>query len=174
MASILSTADFTGEFNIPVGQYTSADLELFIAQVQEDYLTNLLGYDLKVAFEAGIAVTPPHDVLQKWQDLRDGATYNDGGSHTVYFKGLKEMLKYFTYYEYMRYSEIQNTKIGQRKNDGTNSTPAEGIGKMKIRRMYNKGLDIYYDATYFITDKNSPTEVYALFLYTPKKKIGLL
>jgi hypothetical protein len=168
MASILTTADFIGEFELPIGQYVNTKIDLFIAQVQEDYLIDLLGYDLKTAFEAGIVAT-----TSKYELLRDGDTYTNSAYLTKY-KGIKEMLKYFTYYEYMRFEGIENTAVGLVQNETTNSEPAGTVGQMKIRRMYNRGVGIYYDTAMYINSKNSPTEQFALFLYTKKKKISMI
>lgn len=166
--AILTTADFEGEFELPVGQYINSKIDLYITQVEEDYLTDLLGHRLYSEFIAALAGTPD----QKWVDLRDGDTY--GTDDEFKFKGLKQMLKYFTYYEYMRYAEVQNSKIGNVVNDATNAEPAGTLGKMVIKRMYNKGVDIYCDAINYILDKNDPVEIYADLLHTRKGKIGLL
>lgn len=171
--TILTVDDFVGEWDIPIGTYIDTKLNEYIDQVQEDYLTDLLGHTLYDDFHTGLEVVPPAAIEQKWLDLRDGQTY--GTSPNVYkFKGVKTMLKYFTYYEYMRYAEVKNTKNGQRTPDGTNSVAAGSIGKSQIRRMYNKGIAIYHDAILFINDKNSPSEIYPDLLHTKKNPISII
>lgn len=167
MANILTISDFIGEFKLPTGEHVDSDLTLIITQVQEDYLLSLLGYTLKTSFEAGIGDTGVYDALN------DGDTY--GNTPSIYkYKGIKEMLKYFTYYEWMKFAEISNTPLGYRRAESTNSVESGIKGAELARLIYNKGIKIYCDTNRYIADKNSPTEVYADQLFTPKEIIGIL
>jgi len=168
MANILTINDFDGQFEMPSNSYTDAQIEMYIADVQEEQLTDLLGYDLYNEFMTALDATP--DV--KWTNLRDGDTYQDG-EYLRKFKGIKEMLKYFTYFEYMRSLRIEARETGFRLPDGTNSDEAGNLGTVRLKRMYNKGIAIYQDAYFYIKEENKGTEIFELFRYKHKYKTSL-
>lgn len=168
MANILTIDDFDGQFEMPSNSYTDAQIDMYIADVQEEQLTDLLGYDLYNEFMTALDATP--DV--KWTNLRDGDTYQDG-EYLRKFKGIKEMLKYFTYFEYMRSLRIEARETGFRLPDGTNSDEAGNLGTVRLKRMYNKGIAIYQDAYFYIKEENKGTEIFELFRYKHKYKTSL-
>lgn len=168
MSNILTIDDFDGQFEMPSNSYTDSQIELYIANVQEDYLTDLLGHDLYNEFMTALAGTPD----AKWTKLRDGDTYEDG-EYLRKFKGIKEMLKYFTYFEYMRSLKIEARETGLRMPDGTNSEEAGVYGTMRLKRMYNKGIAIYQDAYFYIKEENKGVEIFELFRYKHKYKTSL-
>ena len=168
MANILTIDDFDGQFEMPSNSYTDAQIEMYIEDVQEEQLTDLLGYDLYNEFMTALDATP--DV--KWTNLRDGDTYQDG-EYLRKFKGIKDMLKYFTYFEYMRSLRIEARETGFRLPDGTNSDEAGNLGTVRLKRMYNKGIAIYQDAYFYIKEENKGTEIFELFRYKHKYKTSL-
>lgn len=169
MANILVRSDFVGDVYIPDGKFTGPVLDLAIADAEKKVLIDLLGYTLYNEFITELAGTP----ASKWTDLRDGATYECGGN-TFFFDGCKEMLKYFTYFYYVKNSDFYNSVVGLKQNESENSRAADKLERNFIlRQNYNKGIDIYIQANRFITDKNDPTEIYADWLYTAKRKIGI-
>ena len=168
MANILTIDDFDGQFEMPSNSYTDGQIDMYIEDVQEEQLTDLLGYDLYNEFMTALDATP--DV--KWTNLRDGDTYQDG-EYLRKFKGIKEMLKYFTYFEYMRSLRIEARETGFRLPDGTNSDEAGNLGTVRLKRMYNKGIAIYQDAYFYIKEENKGTEIFELFRYKHKYKTSL-
>ena len=168
MANILTIDDFDGQFEMPSNSYTDAQIEMYIEDVQEEQLTDLLGYDLYNEFMTALDATP--DV--KWTNLRYGDTYQDG-EYLRKFKGIKDMLKYFTYFEYMRSLRIEARETGFRLPDGTNSDEAGNLGTVRLKRMYNKGIAIYQDAYFYIKEENKGTEIFELFRYKHKYKTSL-
>ena len=168
MANILTIDDFDGQFEMPSNSYTDGQIDMYIEDVQEEQLTDLLGYDLYNEFMTALDATP--DV--KWTNLRDGDTYQDG-EYLRKFKGIKEMLKYFTYFEYMRSLIIEARETGFRLPDGTNSDEACNLGTVRLKRMYNKGIAIYQDAYFYIKEENKGTEIFELFRYKHKYKTSL-
>lgn len=77
---------FIGEINIP-NTHTPAIgglLDWFIEKYEEQFLKEVLGYDLYTAFKAGLLIDP---IPQKWTDLIEGVeyTYND---KTKFWRGL--------------------------------------------------------------------------------------
>ena len=167
MASILGIAitDFTGVFSIPSGTYVDQNILDLIDQEEERILIDLLGWKLFDEFRTALAGTP----AAKWTDLRDGDQY--GTSPTLYnFKGVKQMIIYFVWYQYTRFLGASNTKVGIRVKDGTNSVENSSVKSMKLIRGYNEGIKIYHNAYCYIIDKGT----YDDQIYTPKEEIGLL
>jgi hypothetical protein len=169
MANILTADDFVGEVEIPTGEWIDSKLDLYIAQVEEDILISLLGYTLYDEFVTALAGTP----ASKWTDLRDGGTYTSG-DRTYYFKGILEMLKYFTFFYYMRDNGSENTQVGIAINETTNADRNPALASSIMKRIWNKGIDIYCDAASYITIKNEPTEIYADFYYTHRDKLTII
>jgi len=169
MASILTADDFVGEYEIPSGEWIDAKLDIYIAQVEEDMLISLLGYTLYDEFVTALAGSP----ASKWTDLRDGATYSIG-DRAFYFKGILEMLKCFTYFYYVRDNQFENTQVGIAINNTTNSERDTPFTSSILKRMWNRGIDIYNDACSFIVIKNEPAEVYADFYFTERSKVSLI
>jgi len=158
MANILTTSDFVGELETPTNSYTETKLGYYIADVQERVLLSLMGYTLKTAFEAGLIAAE-----SKYELLRDGDTYDT--DPVRYFDGIKDMLKYLTYFYYVRDMQSQLTMIGNKQANSTNSTSGASISKVKLTRMYNKGVSIYREADSYIQVKNTPTEIFEDFYY---------
>lgn len=167
---IIESADFIGDVEIPVGEWTEDQLNLYIDDAQEDMLISLLGYTLYNELITSLNV---HPFPAKWSELIDGATY-DIGDRTYYFKGLTEMLKQFVFFYYMRDNNFENTQVGFAVNDVTNSERVTPLSSNVLVRHWNKGIEIYNDACSFITIKNEPTEVYADFHWTKREKISIV
>jgi hypothetical protein len=167
---IIESADFIGDVEIPVGEWTEDKLNLYIDQVEEDILTSLLGWTLYQELESNLNV---HPLPAKWANLIDGDTYTSG-EITFKFKGLTEMLKHFVFFYYMRDNEMENTQIGVVINSATNADRVTPVTSNLLRRHWNKGIKIYNDACSYITITNEPTEVYADFHFTQRDNISIV
>ena len=167
---IIESADFIGDVEIPVGEWTEDKLNLYIDQVEEDILTSLLGWTLYQELESNLNV---HPLPAKWANLIDGDTYTSG-EITFKFKGLTEMLKHFVFFYYMRDNEMENTQIGVVINSATNADRVTPVTSNLLRRHWNKGIKIYNDACSYITITNEPGEVYADFHFTQRDNISIV
>jgi len=151
MINLIDKDYFIGELAIP--NVTDTDisglLDKYIADCQEKILLDLLGSDLYLAFEAGLALAPGSQ-LQKWKDLRDGKTYTvdyNGSTFSVKYKGLfntttkKSILAYFVYFYFARDGYVQLIGNGASVSKYENS---DGVTpNQKIIPMYNKGIEMY-------------------------------
>jgi len=74
MTNQVTSADFVNSIFLPesVSGSTSFGTD-YIVKYQEEILIKLLGYDLYLAYEAGLEVEPTPE--SKWTDLEDGSTY---------------------------------------------------------------------------------------------------
>lgn len=175
--SILTNGDFTGRFKLALNQYTSSDIDGYIAYSQEKYLKKLLGNDLYLSFGAQL----PIPSLDKYTDLLNGVTYVDpkkcdqltglrssglvasvdydiepdsNEPLSVDYVGIKDMLKLFTWREYMRNNgHDYNTIIGQQKSSARQSTTlADNYSASKLEGVWNEAVDYYRMCRKFICD----------------------
>jgi len=167
---ILQESDFIGDVEIPVGEWTEDQLNIYIHDVEEDILTSLLGWTLYDELHDALSVNP---LPEKWEKLIDGDTYSTG-EITYKFKGLTEMLKHFVFFYYMRDNEMENTQVGIVMNNTTNADRVTPVTSNLLRRHWNKGIDIYNDACAYITNKNEVTEIYEDFHFTYRNKISIV
>jgi len=167
---ILQESDFVGDVEIPVGEWTEDQLNIYIHDVEEDILTSLLGWTLYDELHDALSVNP---LPEKWEKIIDGDTYTSG-EITFKFKGLTEMLKHFVFFYYMRDNEMENTQIGVVINSATNADRVTPVTSNLLRRHWNKGIKIYNDACSYITITNEPTEVYADFHFTQRDNISIV
>ena len=154
--SILTTSDFTsGETRISQNQFEKQTLKDYIKDVQENTLKDLLGIELYLSFGASL----PNPALQKYTDLLNGVVYTS--DDVVYdYTGLKRMLKFFTFNEYVNDQDVQNTIIGNVSSQSRNS---ENLGPNATlsfsEAKNNKGVEFYREAQKFIqlNDKQTRT-----------------
>lgn len=142
--SFLLITDFTGDVNVSQNKYAKTDYENIIASVEEKILIDLLGEDLYLKLIATPTVSP-------YLELVNGTTYTvinaDNVTVNVNYKGIKSMLKYFTFYEILKHQETENTEVGQVDPMQNNS---QRVAKNNLSKLisdaYNKGVDLYgYD-----------------------------
>jgi hypothetical protein len=166
---MLSATDFVGEFKLSQNAYDVTEINMFITQFEELYLRDLLGDNLYKDFIAGLAAGT---VLQKWTDLQDGCYYkiidDENSTETndifqVKFEGVKKMLKYFIWFEYVNKNQQKHTIAGQVVSNTENGTMVSGIDLTKnLINMYNKGVDIYNQAIDFLTVQNDYTDIVSI------------
>ena len=149
MTNLIDKTYFVADLLIPnIATETDVSdlMDLYIARYQKKILVDLLGQDLYLAFETGLAATSPE---QKWLDLRDGKTYTieyDGADYSIHWNGLvnddkESLLAYFTYFYFVREKHVQLTGVGSSVINQENATPV--LPNSKIIEAYNKGVDLY-------------------------------
>lgn len=150
--SIISIADFNaGELKITRNNAVDTDLQSYIDETEEKFLRLLLGDTLFIEFSAQL----PTPTLQKWTDLLNGYNYTieneSGENETVYFIGIKKMLRLFTWFYFVREQSFQNSIVGQVKGASqasANASMAE-ISRL-IKKRYNKAISLYDESYQFI------------------------
>jgi len=154
--SILTIEDFkAGETRISQNHFEKDTLKSYISEVQEDVLKKLLGVNLYLEFGAQL----PNPTSRKFNDLLNGVVYTCD-DNTFDYTGLKRMLKYFTYNEYVNDQDVQNTIIGNvsgKSRNSENLTPNATLAFSEAKN--NKGVDYYKEARKFIEDNNEQKRV---------------
>jgi len=150
--SILLPEDFkTGEFRITQNTFSKDDFKIYIADVQEETLKQLLGVELYLAFGAEL----PSPTLQKYIDLLNGVVYTHG-TEKVDYTGLKRMLKAFTFNAYVNDQDVQNTIIGNVSGLSRNSENLTANATLTYsEEKNNKGVNYYREAQNFIERENN-------------------
>jgi len=145
--SFILTTDFIGEINISQNQYTTSDLQSIIESTERLVLSDLLGEDLYAKLIADLDVNYVPQTV-KYLTLVNGGSYTatngEGTTVTVTYRGIKQMLKYFTYYYYVKNQMNQNTIAGTVINSQENAIQLNKAALNDIvNAMYNKGVDLY-------------------------------
>ncbi len=149
MASILSQSDFeTGIYQLTQNDGVTEKLNESIARVEKRILTDLMGIELKAAYDVGIAESTPD---AKWTDLRDGKTYDNTLFNTkMEYEGFKALLKPFTFSDYIT-NNITNTPFGQGRLTSRNTDEINSVQLFnQAKSAYNNGVTQYKNARDFI------------------------
>jgi hypothetical protein len=133
MNSLVSHIDFVGDCQLSIDSYKSNQFNDFIQARQAELLRSLLGieeYNLMAA--ADITET-------KYANLIDGCDYVVGSTY-YHFTGVKEILKYFVYFHWLRSTFIPHTPAGHVQNLTENSTAMNP--SMQMTYVNNRCLDL--------------------------------
>lgn len=132
---------FIGEINIaqlsqPAVQ---AALTLFIEKREPEYLEKALGYEFYQLFTAGITAEE-----QRYEDLRDGAEYNNSDGHLKKWKGLittdkRSPIANYIYYWHMRDNVTFTAGTGEKEGKSDNAGNASPA--IKMIRAWNEMVD---------------------------------
>lgn len=118
MANLITKTAFVGEINLAKDSYD--DIELFVTRFQPVILVDLLGYDLYKLTIAGASGEP-------YKALIDGGEYQvvyNGITVTLLWRGLKDLLAYYVYCEYMRRRVTLTQSVGETTSKQKNSNVA--------------------------------------------------
>lgn len=145
--SFISPSDFTGEIALSQNEFNLNQIQKIIESTEETILVDLLGYDLYTKLIENLD-SNYEPVIQIYKDLVNGKKYNitlsNGATFQVNYKGIKQMLRYFTYYYYLQSQQTQNTISGQVINQEENATKANKIELNELsQKIYNKGVNLY-------------------------------
>ena len=148
----LATTDFTGKYQISNGASAQdAKIDDYIADDQEKFLIDLLGCDLYALFIADLVNDVPQ--TQRFIDIFNSfcIDYPVGSGTKRRSKGIKLMLKGFTYFNIVRDSDFFNTISGNVKNNFSNSSAVSG-SQMGLSERYNIAVGSYWAIQWFICD----------------------
>lgn len=117
--------------------------------VEKKMLTKLLGESLYNDFIG-------NKTVQKYANLINGvdATYEYNGK-TKKYTGLKDMLAYFTYFQYVSRLDKIPTQSGFKRVKNQNSESVSPASEMC--EAWNEGVSLYYQAIDFINYTNDQT-----------------
>jgi hypothetical protein len=135
---ILSLSDFdNGKFELSTGMYTQNNLQQYIDKYEKRYLLDLLGADLGTLFIQDVISGGGTPTQQNFIDIFDPIAI-DYGVELITSDGIKEMLKGFIYYEYLKDQISQVTTVGMVTPKGENSE--------KVNTLFTQLYTRYNDA----------------------------
>lgn len=146
--AILAYTDFTSSLNLDT---ESTDQQTYIGNMIDEfepkYLRRVLGDSLYFDYTQNTGAT-------KYTTLVNGETnnyYTDNGLNYPFY-GLKEMLKYFIFFEIKKDSISYDNSVGENVlNNQMNET------NLKLVKAFNKGVELADEAIDYINYKNSQT-----------------
>lgn len=155
--SLLQPSDFVGLVAQSKNEFTTPAIQLYIDKYEEKYLTSLLGCDMYADYVADLLPTPAVATSVP-QDAKFLAIFNSFCiDDTAYSgcqrksEGIKEMLKYFIFFEYARDNQFDFSITGATKNRFSNSEIAV-INHTNAERNYNLGIETYHSIQWYICD----------------------
>ena len=148
MNNLCAYTDFVGDKNIPIKDVTDFTNN-YIAVYQKEILIKLLGFDLYLAFEAGLS---EGTIAQKWTDLKNGSTYVVDGVKKQN-PGVKDIVVYYVYCKWLSANYNQITGVGVINSTAENAEKIDP--EIKIMAGWNTMVN-YYNMVYdFINEKET-------------------
>lgn len=154
MSNLIAKTVFKGDISLAQDDFD--DIDLYVTNFQPKVLIDLLGYDLYKLLIAG-ASNEPYKALIDGSDYL--VTYN-GTPITLFWKGLKDLLAYYVYCEYMRRRVTFTQSVGETISKQKNSNVASVNHKIfsawiKFEELYGHENDaIYVPSAYnYLTEK---------------------
>ena len=152
MANIIQISDFdAGRFEISYNTYQEADLQSVIDLIEIEYLANLLGAELYQLFIADLVNGVPQQ--QRFIDIFEPFILQTDCA-LCQSQGMKEMLKSFIYFHYVRDTYTRQTTNGVKQTTGENSITLETVAH-DFTNKYNKGVENYHCIQRKICDEES-------------------
>lgn len=157
--SILQTSDFSsGEYSIPNDKFSQ--LGNYIIKYEKKYLLKLLGNKLYDLFIADLTlITPQIPKTAIYLKIFNAFHIEMDGINT-HSEGIKEMLKQFIYFHYMRDAAYKKTTFGVTTGSAENATNNVYQG-FNLVESFNQGVDNSMSIQWYLQDN---TAVYPAFL----------
>lgn len=151
MADILNISDFDeGKSKIPYNTYEQPDLQAYIDRYEKQYLIELLGVVEYNAFisdlSSGVPVTPKFLII--FNPLAE-----EINTENITTNGIKEMLKGFIYFHYMRDNMVTPTTGGAKRTESDNSNNISNTSAL-IQARFNDSVDDYRGIQYYIENND--------------------
>ena len=150
----IEISDFIGQINLDLSSDSNviAQFEAFGRDIEEEILKELLNDKLYSDLIADLDGNEEPQT-QIYIDLVNGKEYTNPIGQTIIYEGLKKMLRFFIYEEYLDFIYSQNTSTGQMSSQNENSIPLTRGQLRKVRsRIQNKAVKLYHKAAIFIND----------------------
>jgi hypothetical protein len=150
-----------GSYRLNLQELDSDMFDDTCARVEFDILSMLFGDAMYLDYENNPTRTDILELVDGYKVDDELATYTYNGKKYVY-RGLKDMLAYFTYFHYIQGQFNFNPTIAEKINAAIEISPEQNS-----LRAYNLGYKGYYDAYNFIKYKQSlGTGLFADFDFT--------
>lgn len=120
MGLLITTANFINKYAVPA--QTGSDLDSFINDLEEDYLSDLLGADLFADFKAKYNSDPAFPSNPGYLKILNKFKI-DYGSNIYKSKGMVDMLCGFIFFDYMSQIKYKPTQQGMVATGSDTSMP---------------------------------------------------
>lgn len=138
MADILNISDFEeGKNKIPYNTYQQGDLQVYIDRYEKQYLIELLGVVEYNALVNDLVNGVP--VTTKFLNIFNPIA-EEINKKNVTTNGIKEMLKGFVYFHYMRDNMATPTTGGSKRTKSDNSTNISYTSSL-VHSRFNDSID---------------------------------
>jgi len=149
MGMILHLADFeTGRTKIALNPEQEIDLLEYIDRAESEYLPLLFGKELYDLFVVDWDVLLGVPTSPRFIVVYEPFTFQDN-SVMIQSNGIKEMLKDFVYYLYVRDVVSRQSTVGLEVVIGENTENVSAI-KHDVTSMYNDGVDTFDTIQYYM------------------------
>ncbi len=118
MTTIIDKSVFIGDINLPKGQYD--DIDTFITKFEPIVLKYLLGEPL-------YRLMKDNQNTEPYKGLINGLDYNiniNNQKATLHYPGVKNLISYYVYCEYLRYLVTSTQSVGEVQSKQENSYKA--------------------------------------------------
>ena len=111
---ILKTSDFVGFFDVSQNKFTKVDLEAYILKYEHQYLEEMLGCDLAALLIADLDIVTNIPITQRFLDIWNSFCDDTFRCTCLFYRstGIKDMLKSFVYFHFVRDQFQKNTIAG--------------------------------------------------------------
>jgi len=145
-------SDYIGKFAISQNKFDNAELNLYIDDVERTVLIDLFGLAMYNDFVAdldsnNVPMSANYLFIFNEFEVKIDCIY----SEKMYSFGIKEMLKRFVYFHYLRDQNKTNSSIGNVKSKGVASNIIKLVDGALIRE-YNYGVGYYNAIQQYIND----------------------
>lgn len=120
MGLLITAADFINKYAVP--SQVGSDLDSFIDDLEEDYLTDLLGSDMFADFKSKYIFDPTFPSNPGYLKILNKFKI-DYGSRIYKSKGLVDMLCGFIFFDFMSQIKYKPTQQGMVTTGSDTSTP---------------------------------------------------
>ena len=171
MSIYIKESDLKGQTKTAKDIFTKSDIQSYLDKFEVEYLQDLLGCELYEEFATDFAIDGTKPTDPKFTAIWDSFCKDDscGIRRSV---GIKEMLSFFIYFEYLRDQPVKNNIGGPQVNEQANSTAAT-TSQTNIVTNYNGGLNSYWSIQWLICD-NPDNFDYTKFNGQLKEVIGYI
>ena len=153
--SFLQPSDFTGIIAVSSNKFTDDGIQDYIDKWESKYLQDLLGVDLYNEFIADLDTAPNITPASIPTDAKFTVIFNsfalDDGSCIRRSEGMKQMLRYLIYFDYVRDRNFAIDITGANKASYSNAETVK-INETRAIENWNLGIKTYNMIQWYITD----------------------
>lgn len=142
--SIITTSDFVGKHELTINTFTTAKLQSYIDRYENEYISKLLGVELKDLYLVDINASPYDSITNPFiLQSSCGKIYDS--------KGIKSMLLGFIYFDYTRDILTSQTITGAVRAQNENSDSPSVFESLSWQR-FNEAVITYEAIQWYICE----------------------